>query len=119
MNRNRVSFHCFHLQRHVQMTPADLFPRHLANLRLEGIPAFRHADAQIQEAMIYTAQTQLDSPAALLDARLRVSGHGFQCSLWHLRRGSHLTRLRAAWETEFPETANCKDGRKRRRGPAI
>ena len=77
----------FVIQRHVQMSAPDTFAHKLANARLERLETLRHAQMQIEKAVIHRANGDAQAPAIFHGARLRVAGHGLQA------RGARLAGI--------------------------
>jgi hypothetical protein len=61
---------------YIQMAAAYPLTYQLANARLEGLETVRHAQMQIQKAVIYAPNCYAQTPAIFYRTSLGVTGHG-------------------------------------------
>ncbi len=69
----------FVVQRNIQMAAPHAFAHDLADARLDRLETFRHAQMEIEKAVIHAAHGNAQAPAIFDDARLRVPRHRFEC----------------------------------------
>ena len=83
----------FVANREIEMAAADAFADDLAHARLDRLEALRHAQVQIEEAMIHAADRNPQAESAESRLRVGVARHGLEA----LRLGC-LRRLgRIGW----------------------
>ena len=63
------------------MAAAHAVANDLADARLERLETLRHAQMQIEKAVIHAAHGDAQADAILAGLRLGVAGHGFQARL--------------------------------------
>ena len=114
-------FATFHAYGHLDVAAVNSFSNDLPQAQVVQIKSLRHAQLEIEEAVVDAFHADAHRPAVLLGTRLRVAGHGetFDFFRWHHGRLAHKESDAAfcfpgaAWAgASMSSSANCKSWRR-------